>query len=117
MGRNQILPGFEDDRLYQFAQKVYPGCDIGLITYHGMGSNACIAPHRDDRYAQPIARLVNLGNCTFGYCNSRIGNKLDRYQLVDGGIYEFNCKHVHSVLSCSQNRFSIVLWKLRPEFY
>jgi hypothetical protein len=109
LGNGKVSPGYFDDRLYEFCQKIYPGCDIGLLTYHGDrngGSSGVIRPHGDHAYAMPRAVNINLGVAEFS-----IGGKL--YKLNDGDIVEFNCKKSHAVPRVlSEERFSLVLWQL-----
>jgi len=107
----KITPAYYNQRLYDFSQRVFPGCDIGLLTFAGeyndtIKSTGLIKPHRDHTFAQPEARLVNLGVALFGYAGQQ-------YQLNDGEIWQFNCKEIHSVDAItSPRRFSIVFWKL-----
>lgn len=109
LGNGTVKPAFFDSRLYDFCQRIYPGCNIGLLTYHGElggGSDARIRPHRDHGYAMPRAISINLGEADFA-----IDGKL--YRLTDGCITEFNCKLTHSVPRIlSAERFSLVLWQL-----
>ncbi|WP_374825311.1 hypothetical protein [Aerosakkonema sp. BLCC-F183] len=106
-----ITKGYFDDRnrIWEFSQRIYPGCNIGLLSVHNNFSNGRIRPHRDHRYAKPIARGVNLGSCVFGY-----GDKEHKhYKLNDGDIIEFNCKVLHSVPKIlTAERFSLVFWQL-----
>ena len=104
----KMYPAYSDSRIEKFAQRVFPGCDIALISFNGL-----IDWHRDHNYATTIARGVNLGSAKFG-----IGLPNDRQiiDLQDGDIYEFNCKQPHSILSHSQERFSITFWKMRSEY-
>lgn len=116
----ELTRGFFDKRLWDFCQRVFPGCNIGLISYGGEGSTGTIDWHRDHSYSQPIARTINLGESTFGYDLKRDGGiKTDtnqdrkQFKLRDGEIIEFNCKHPHALLSIdSKERFGINLWKL-----
>jgi len=114
----KVSAGYRDDglrpaslRITKFCQKVYPGCDIGLLSIHIDGiSNGIIKPHRDHGYGQPIARGVNLGNCVFG-CDGK------DYELGDGDITEFNCKKIHEVKQIlTPERFSITLWKFNKGY-
>ncbi|HLO85467.1 MAG TPA: hypothetical protein VK203_10755 [Nostocaceae cyanobacterium] len=110
LSNGEIIPAYYDERLWKFCQYVYPGCNIGLLTFGGkfenVKSDGLIRPHRDHQYAQPIARTVNLGKCLFGY-DGKV------YELNDGDITQFNCKRIHSVDKIlSDERFSICLWKL-----
>ena len=112
----EITKAYYDDRIWQFSQKVYPGCNIGLLTFGGKSDNisstGLIKPHRDHTYARPIARSVNLGSCLFGYGNENH----ELYQLNDGDITEFNCKTLHSVAKIlSTERFSITFWQLNTD--
>ncbi|MEG4594137.1 hypothetical protein QUB00_20350 [Microcoleus sp. F8_C2] len=109
LGNGQVSPGYSNIRLYDLCQRIYPGCDIGLLTYHGPergGSCGLIASHRDHSYAQPMAVSLNLGIAEFV-----IDGKI--YVLNDGDIVKFNCKLPHAVPRImSEERFSLVLWKL-----
>ncbi|MFB2891957.1 hypothetical protein ACE1CI_03320 [Aerosakkonemataceae cyanobacterium BLCC-F50] len=109
----EITKGYSDDRITKFSQRIYPGCNIGLLTFHGsksgISSNGSIKPHRDHSYAIPISRSVNLGRCVFGYGDE----EQNQYKLDDGDIIQFNCKVLHSVPKIlTAERFSIVFWKL-----
>jgi hypothetical protein len=97
-----------DYRLYSFAKRINPTLNVGLITLNSKAhkSSGLIKTHRDATYASPTAYLVNLGDAVFVYDNKA-------YQLSDGGIYQFNCKRPHSVVSASEMRFSIVFWTLK----
>lgn len=115
---SEVSLGYFDQRLWAFCQKVYPGCNIGLMSYGGKGldSDGLIGLHRDHSYSQPIARTVNLGDSTFGYDLNRQGGEVKQYHLQDGEIIEFNCKHRHSLIAIhSDIRFGINLWKLNQE--
>lgn len=109
LGTGKVSPGYFDLRLHRFSQLIYPGCDVGLLTYHGPeggGSSGVIRPHGDHAYAMPRAISINLGVAEFS-----IGGKL--HLLNDGDIVEFNCKHPHAVPRVlSAERFSLVLWQL-----
>ena len=104
----KMYPAYSDSRIEKFAQRVFPGCDIALISFNGL-----IDWHRDHNYATTIARGVNLGSAKFG-----IGLPDNRQvvDLQDGDIYEFNCKSPHAILEHSQERFSITFWKMRSEY-
>lgn len=109
----KVSRGYFEDRIWQFCQQVYPGCNVGLLTFGGktpdVTSTGLISPHRDHSYAKAIARTVNLGSCVFGYGD----DYHQQYQLNDGDIIEFNCKVLHSVQTIlSAERFSINLWQL-----
>jgi hypothetical protein len=102
-----VREGYYDERIWNFAQRVYPGCDIGLLTFNGG-----IKYHRDHNYATPNTRGINLGSAIFGIKDP---NEV-LYQLKDGDIYEFNCKKEHAVLSHSPDRFSLTFWKMRDKY-
>ena len=115
-----ITKAYHNDRLGNFCQRVYPGTNIGLLTFGGkignIQSTGLIIPHRDHTYSRAIpterfaiARTVNLGSCVFHYDGKE-------YQLNDGDIIEFNCKKLHGVTKIlSEERFSINLWQLNQE--
>ncbi|MFP4336400.1 MAG: hypothetical protein ACLFQP_00580 [Halothece sp.] len=109
----ELTQSYFDERIYQFSQQIYPGCNIGLLTYGGKSGNTnstgLINKHRDHTYAMPIARTVNLGNAVFGYGDDRH----QYYPLNDGEVIEFNCKVLHSIPKITTpERFSLVFWKL-----
>ncbi|MEG4242977.1 hypothetical protein QUA51_09750 [Microcoleus sp. Pol10_D6] len=104
----KIYPAYTDNRIEKFAQRVFPGCDIALLTYNGK-----IDWHRDHNYATTIARGVNLGTAKFGI---GLPNNREVIDLQDGDIYEFNCKLPHAILWHSQERFSLTFWKMRSEY-
>lgn len=109
LGNGTVSSGYFNLRLYDLCQRIYPGCDIGLLTYHGSlrgGSSGLIKPHKDHAYAMPRTMTINLGEAEFA-----IDGKL--YKLNDGDICEFNCKLTHSMPRIlSAERFSLVLWQL-----
>ena len=90
-----------DGRIYKFAQRVYEGCDIGLLTY-----NRKIDNHQDHGKLQSIARLVNLGIGDFYYDGKT-------YRLNDGEIIEFNCKKYPGLKEYYGERYSLIFWKLK----
>jgi len=104
----KIYPAYTDNRIEKFSQRVFPGCDIALLTYNGK-----IDWHRDHNYATAIARGVNLGQAKFGI---GLPNNREVIDLEDGDIYEFNCKLPHAILWHSQERFSITFWKMRSAY-
>lgn len=109
-----LSKGYSDQRLLDFSQRVYPGCDIGLLTYNGTlpdgtASDGRINLHRDHTYANPKAISVNLGEAIFTYGEP----EQQDYLLQDGDITEFNCKVLHSIKKIlTPERFSLVFWKL-----
>lgn len=121
--KKTIVPAYFDDRLWNFCQRVYPSSSIALLTFggtHGQHSSiGNINYHRDDTYAESIARTVNLGTATFGYDNDRSnsteGPTCTTHKLSDGQIIEFHCKHQHAVLKHGNERFSINIWKVKTD--
>ena len=109
-----LSKGYSDQRLLDFSQRVYPGCDIGLLTYHGPVTNDKVSDgrinlHRDHTYSNPKAISINLGEAIFTYGEPEQTD----YLLQNGDITEFNCKVLHAVTEIrSAERFSIVFWKL-----
>ncbi len=110
----QLSKGYFDDRIYNFSQRVYPGCDIGLLTFGGSLADGKISDgrielHRDHTYANPKAISINLGEAIFTYGEPEPKD----YLLADGDITEFNCKVLHAVKEIlTPERFSLVFWKL-----
>jgi hypothetical protein len=122
----KVKLGYLDERLWNLAQRIYPGCHTALLTFggsaEGIKSNGKIGWHRDANYALPIARGINFGaSATFGYDSDRrnsIGGAATEqiFQLDIGDIFEFDCKHRHALLAHEPNRFSIIFWKMRDEY-
>ena len=110
----KLSKGYFDDRIYNFSQRVYPGCDIGLLTFGGQLDNNQVSDgriglHRDHTYANPKAVSVNLGEAIFSYGEPEQTD----YLLTDGDITEFNCKILHAIKQVlTPERFSLVFWKL-----
>ncbi|EAW33345.1 hypothetical protein [Lyngbya sp. PCC 8106] len=110
----KLTKSYFDNRIWNFSQRIYPGCNIGLLTFggklnDGKVSDGRIGLHRDHTYAKPKAILVNLGEAIFSYGEP---NPTD-YLLKDGNILEFNCKVLHGVKQIkSPERFSLVFWQL-----
>ena len=113
LSNTELTRGFFDQRLWKFCQRVFTGCNIGLISYGGEGSTGTIDWHRDHTYSQAIARTINLGEAIFGYDLNRQSGERKEFNLNDGEIIEFNCKHLHALLKIvSKERFGINLWQL-----
>lgn len=113
LASGKVNLGYSNPRIFQFCQLIYPGCNIGLLTFggtkFGVSSTGLITPHRDHTFAMPIARSVNLGEAIFGYGD----DEHKQYLLNDGNVIEFNCKVLHSVSQIvSSERFSLNLWQL-----
>lgn len=122
--KKTIVPAYFDDRLWDFCQRVYPGSSIALLTFggtHGQYSSiGNINYHRDDTYAESIARTVNLGTAIFGYNNDRRNSNSGRqtcttHELNNGQIIEFYCKHQHAVLRHGNERLSLNIWKVKND--
>jgi hypothetical protein len=126
--KKKVNNGYYDRRWWEFAQKIYPGSHIGLITFGGEytlesgskdKSNAAINWHRDDSFSLPTARGLNFGaRALFGYDSERVGVSPNSptkriYSLENGDVFEMDCKHEHCVMWHGSGRFSLVLWKLR----
>ena len=97
-----------DYRLLKLAIKINRELNIGLVTYNGKGSDGKIKLHRDATYCQHDAYLINIGEATFNFEGKLI-------QLVNGGIYQFNCKKEHGIEWAGNDRFGIIFWKLKQK--
>lgn len=122
LGQKTIKLAHFDQRLWDFAQRIYPGSNIALLTYNGQAeswtSNGTIKPHRDDTYAIEKAVGCNLGTATFLYNPDRRDSTSANcctIELGDGDIYSFNCKHLHGVAEAGEGRFSLNIWKLKED--
>jgi hypothetical protein len=115
-----IQPAFFSHQLDHALKAIDLPFDLGLLSLHSVSlkSDARIKPHRDTSFAQPKAYLINIGKATFGYNPNRHCTLIDKIQPVDliDGIYEFDCKHLHSVIAAENNRLGLVLWKLTPKY-
>ncbi|MEB3191168.1 MAG: hypothetical protein VKL42_12575 [Snowella sp.] len=117
---SEITKEYFNDRLFRLAQRF--DCNIGLMSYGGksLESDGLIGWHRDHSYAMATAYTVNLGSAIFGYDLDRDGEirgngrrNRQLFQLNDGDIIQFNCKHPHSLIEIqSEIRFGINFWKL-----
>jgi hypothetical protein len=119
-------PAYNNKKLFQLAQKIYPNCNTALISFGGqtkdINSNAQIFWHRDANFALPRARGVNLGaKSIFGYdsdrYNTKEGAKSEQYFILQSGdIFEFDCKHRHALIKHEPGRFGIIFWKMRENY-
>jgi hypothetical protein len=110
---SEVTAGYFNERLWNLAQRF--GCDIGLMSYGGksLDSTGLISYHRDHSYAMSPAFTINLGQAIFGYDLNRQGGDKRDFQLNDGDIIQFDCKHPHSLVEIqSEIRFGINFWKL-----
>ncbi len=103
---------------WDLGQRLYPGCQIALLTFGGetenFSSDARISWHRDHSYAMPCALGISFGaKAIFGYDYSRQSGDKRKIKLAPGTIFQFDCKHLHAVLKHDPGRFSIMYWKLR----
>jgi len=115
-----IKEAYFDELWWKVAQKVYPGCQIGLLTFGGkagtLESDARISWHRDHSFAMPTAIGINFGgNAKFGYDFNRQSGDKRSINLASGDVFKFNCKHLHAVLDHEPGRFSLILWKVRQD--
>ena len=110
----KLTKAYYDQRIFDFSQRIYPGCNIGLLTFGGKLDNSKFSDgrinlHRDHTYAKPKAISINLGEAIFSYGEPEPKD----YLLKDGDILEFNCKVLHGVKQIkSPERFSLVFWQL-----
>lgn len=122
----KVTPGYQNEKLWNFSQHLYPGCHTALLTFggsaRGINSIGKIDWHRDANYALPVARGINFGAyATFGYDNDRKNSTPGAtteqiFQLNIGDVFEFDCKHRHALLEHEPNRFSIIFWKMRERY-
>ena len=115
-----VKKAYFDNFWWRLSQKVYPGCQIGLLTFgdeaDSIKSDARISWHRDHSFALPIARGINFGaKAKFGYDFHRQSGQKKTINLDSGDALKFDCKHLHSVISHEPGRFSLILWKVRQD--
>lgn len=103
-------PGIQDDRLWNFIQKITSSKANCALAAKGAG----IDWHRDASYAAPEAWLLNLGPAVWEFNPDRNGKPSDsniiRAELVGGELIRFNCKHLHRAIA-SQDRWAIGIWQ------
>ncbi len=114
-------PGVRDERLWTFCQRIFPGCQIGLVAKGSVG----IGWHRDDSYADWEAVTINLGQSQWGYDYQYPGYSWSQnrnpsnpviYDLPDGGVIKFNPKNPHAAINPASNRYSINLWRISKKY-
>lgn len=117
----------KDKRLWTFCKEVFPGADLGLVVYGGVG----IDLHRDDSYADWLGVGVNLGkveawlyDCQYPeyrWTSNQNPPNPKRYKLGVGDVFQFNTKNPHSAVNPAHDRWALFLWrvsrKLRPQFH
>ncbi|MGG6267169.1 hypothetical protein ACQ4M3_13450 [Leptolyngbya sp. AN03gr2] len=95
-----------DERLWQFCQRVFPQAALAQI-YFAKNQKA-IDWHKDAAYAQPTARIINLGKICL---QTRLpDNKIRSLELNGGEIIEFNSKLPHRAIHRCDQRIGIGLW-------
>ena len=114
--------GVKDQRLWNFCQEIFPGADLGLVVYGGIG----IDLHRDDSYADWRGVGVNLGNIEawvydcqypeFRWTPNQNEPNPRRYKVEVGDVFEFNTKNPHSALNPAEDRWGIFLWRVNKKF-
>jgi hypothetical protein len=128
--------GFWDEELWKFCQRIYPGCQMVLLTYSGDGNQTekgkGIGYHRDDSYAAFPARNLTIEKSndsatTWGMKQQHPGmdfvpkdqqnQNLPEYifSIPSGTVTEFNCKNPHAAAP-NQERWSINLWKVSKKY-
>ncbi|WP_157462257.1 hypothetical protein [Crinalium epipsammum] len=116
----ETTEAYFDQFFWKISQKIYPGCQIALLTFGGksneINSDARIDWHRDHTYAEELAFGINFGGkAEFGYDFNRQAGDRRTIELAPGDVYKFNCKHTHALLSHEAQRFSLILWKIRKD--
>ena len=113
----ELSLGFFDQRLYNFCQRLYPGCNIALFSFGSkQNKDGLISKHRDHTFAQPIARTLNLGQATFAYDLERQAGNQKLFKLNNAELIEFNCKHLHALTEIhSELRLAINMWQLNEK--
>ncbi len=113
----KLTKSYFDERIWNFSQRVYPNCNIGLLTFGGRFNNGKVSDgriglHRDHTYAKPKTISINLGEAIFSYGEPNLTD----YLLKDGDILKFNCKVLHGLKQIkSPERFSLVFWQLNEQ--
>jgi hypothetical protein len=119
-----VTPAYQNDSLWQAIKIMFPECDTALLTFNGncdlFSSNGTIAHHRDANFAQPPARMLNLGGIShFSYSLDHRNNRPDNcttYLLRPGDLVSFDCKHLHACTFAEPGRMSLVMWQMRDTY-
>jgi hypothetical protein len=116
-----VQPAYQDERLWAFVQRLYPGADLALI---GAGDSK-IKPHRDAAYADFHARTLTLGDCTWQYQDCYEGMTWKKQQnpnapiqtleVKSGSLLQFNCKNPHACIDAEPGRISLSMWRLKQK--
>jgi len=117
--------GVWDDALWEFCQRINPGCQMVLITHSGNdAAGKGIGLHRDDSYAEFETRSLTIeaNNCaasTWQMRQTYPGMTWSKTQDMDAPVHEFsipsgtvigfNCKNPHAAHP-NPDRWSLNLW-------
>jgi hypothetical protein len=122
-----IRPAIQpSDRLWTYCQNICQIAgfqpDLGLIAKGKTG----IALHRDAGYAMPLAVSIQIGRAEWTYdCqypgwewqpSHKCSSSNPQIILLEDCAVAFNCKNPHSANPTDENRYSINLWQLKPEY-
>jgi hypothetical protein len=102
----KYMQAYSDSKLWAFCKRIYPYADLAQIYF--ADGHIGINWHRDAAYAQPDARIINLGNV-------RLETKLDNgetigLELTGGEVIKFNSKLLHRAVPRDEARIGIGLW-------
>ncbi|HEY9295748.1 MAG TPA: hypothetical protein VIQ31_05135 [Phormidium sp.] len=112
-----IKEGYRNDRIEALGERVLPGFHIGLVLLYAPGT--CIKLHRDHGVFQPITVGVNLGRGVFCVANHNMNThdtQVNRLELEDGDVIQFNNKIPHATEPSEQERWSIIFWHLKDKY-
>lgn len=107
-------PGYQDERLFNFANQVVPNFDIGLLLKYDI--NGLIKPHGDHKVFKPHAAMININEPVYFHSADWGASESLVKKLEIGEIVYFNCKKKHWFLPLPRIRWSIILWHLKEEY-
>lgn len=114
LGKNPtIIQGYRDEFIENLGEQILPGFYIGLLLLYA--PDTCIKLHRDHTVFAPIAATINLGDAVFLMAETK-QDFPDRYALEDGEVIQFNTKKLHGIEAVTSERWSIILWHLKPQY-
>lgn len=99
--------GYEDEVIWQVVKNIYP--EARLAQVYWANERRGITWHRDAAFAEPTARILNLGKVTLEE-KEHVDGEVKSLTLFGGEIVEFNCKKLHRSTNVDAGRIAIAMW-------
>jgi hypothetical protein len=102
----KYMKAHSDPKLWAFCKRIFPKTNLAQIYF--ADGHIGISWHRDAAYAQPDARIINLGNVCL---ETKFANgETSGLKLTGGEIIQFNSKLLHRAIPGDEARIGIGLW-------